>query len=195
MDKKPLPRKWIIIVIACAIVVFGSLIALFVVRGEQIASSAATTTSSTDGASTTVAIDSSSTASSAMAGVIAAPSAPFVPPTAITPQGAPVPVIAIVTPSTGTTWQIGQSNLISWNNQANITGEIDLLDSTGQLVGVITSNTGPQQTSYSWDTREVYLGRYSPVKKDVVPGTYLVRLKFDGNNLPDIATGAITITN
>jgi len=104
-------------------------------------------------------------------------------------------VIAILTPTAGNTWQIGKLNSISWSRAANITGEIDLLDAgTQEFIGVITSNTGPQQTSYGWDTRQIYLERYGALKKDIVPGTYFIQLKFDGNNLPNIVSGAVKIT-
>ncbi len=101
-----------------------------------------------------------------------------------------------MTPTVNSQWQIGGSNLISWSTEANFSGEIDLLDGkTGNVIGVILSETGPHQTSYSWDAREYELSRYSPLKKEVTPGTYKIRIRFDGNNLPPIISSAITITN
>jgi len=104
-------------------------------------------------------------------------------------------IIRLITPVSNDQWQIGITNPISWNNAANFTGEIDLLDGSGNFVGVILSETGTNQTSYGWDTREYSLARYNPLKKEVVPGTYRIRLKFDGNNLPPITSPVITVTN
>jgi len=102
-------------------------------------------------------------------------------------QGSATPapiVIHLITPVPSDQWKIGQSNPISWDKEAGITGQIQLLNSqTKALVGVILSESGPHQTSYSWDTRQVYLDRYNPLKKDVTAGTYVIRIKFDGNNL------------
>ncbi len=109
---------------------------------------------------------------------------------------APPVVIHLITPVTNDQWVIGVTNPISWDNAGNITGEIDLLNGqTGAFIGVILSQTGPDQTSYAWDTREYSLSRYSPLKKEVVPGTYKIRLSFDGNNLPSIISPAFTISN
>jgi hypothetical protein len=104
-------------------------------------------------------------------------------------------IIRFITPVVNDVWSIGATNPISWDNAADFTGEIDLLDGSGNFVGVVLSQTGPNQTSYAWDTREYYLARYNPLKKEVVPGTYEIRLKFDGNNLPPITSPVITITN
>ena len=104
-------------------------------------------------------------------------------------------VIHFITPAANAQWKIGTSNSISWDKAGNITGVIDLLDSKGNYVGAILSETGSGQTSYSWDTREYSLSRYSPLKKELLAGTYKIRISFDGNNLPPIVSPAITITN
>lgn len=112
-----------------------------------------------------------------------------------TPVPPPV-VITLITPVANDQWQIGATNPISWNPAGNFTGEIDLLDGTTHaFIGVILSQTGPQQTSYGWDTREYYLARYSPLAKEIVPGTYAIRIEFDGNNLPPIISPTFTIAN
>jgi len=62
-----------------------------------------------------------------------------------------------------------------------ITGEIDLVNaSTKQFIGIILAETGPKQTSYTWNAEQVYLGRYSADEKAVIPGTYSIRIHFDG---------------
>jgi hypothetical protein len=117
-------------------------------------------------------------------------------PTNIPATPGPFITISLITPISGNVWQIGTSNPIAWTQAANITGDIELLDAkTGAVVGVITSNTGPNQTAYSWDTRDIFLERYGADKKDVAPGIYLVRIHFDGNDLGDLVSGPITITN
>ncbi len=113
------------------------------------------------------------------------------------PIVAPAPItIDLMTPISGNVWTIGGQNPIAWSAPAGITGEIDLVNAaTKQFIGVILSETGPNQTSYSWDARSIYLARYSPDQKDVVPGTYAIRIHFDGNGLGDLVSGPITITN
>ncbi len=104
--------------------------------------------------------------------------------------------ISLVSPMPNITWTIGQQNMIAWSNPANVTGQIDLINaSTKTLVGVILSQTGPNQMSYAWDARSVYLSRNSPSMKDVLPGTYLVRVSFDGNGLGSIVNGPVVIIN
>ncbi|HVM76874.1 MAG TPA: hypothetical protein VMU07_01850 [Candidatus Paceibacterota bacterium] len=104
-------------------------------------------------------------------------------------------VIHLIAPAANGQWKIGASNSISWDKAGNITGVIDLLDAKGNFVGTILSETGTGQTSYSWDTREYALSRYSPLKKELVPGTYKIRLSFDGNNLPPLVSPVFTVTN
>ena len=108
----------------------------------------------------------------------------------------PAITINLITPISGNAWTIGGANPIVWSAAANITGEIELVNAdTKAFIGVILSETGPNQTSYSWDARSVYLSRYGADKKDVVPGTYSIRIHFDGNGLGDLVSGPITITN
>jgi hypothetical protein len=108
----------------------------------------------------------------------------------------PVITINLITPISNNTWTIGQPNPIAWSAPANITGEIELVNATTKaFIGVILSQTGPNQTSYSWDARSIYLARYGADQKDVVPGTYSIVIHFDGNGLGDLVSGPITITN
>lgn len=108
----------------------------------------------------------------------------------------PVITIHLLTPIANNVWTIGGQNPIAWDNPADVTGEIELINATTKaFVGVILSETGPNQTSYSWNARSIYLGRYSADEVDVVPGTYSVLIHFDGNGLGDLISGPITITN
>ena len=129
------------------------------------------------------------------------PSATTTPPSSGSSTGVPIipgPSITInlLTPIANNLWTIGQPNPIAWSAAANITGEIDLVDAkTKDFIGVIDSEIGPNQTSYIWDGRSIYLGRYSANKKDVVPGVYSIRIHFDGNGLGSLISGPITISD
>lgn len=102
--------------------------------------------------------------------------------------------IHLRTPVAGETWTISQQNTISWDRAAGVTGQIELLNATTKaLVGVIIPQTGPNQTSYTWNTRDILLSRTNPLKKNVVPGTYLIRLAFDGNELAPVTSAPLTI--
>jgi hypothetical protein len=128
----------------------------------------------------------SSTASAPPSPSSSTNSAPSLPGSAIT--------IHLVTPIADNVWTEGQANPIAWDNAAGITGEIDLVDATTkQFIGIILAETGPKQTSYTWNAEQVYLGRYSADEKAVIPGTYSIRIHFDGNGLGDLVSGPFTI--
>ena len=102
--------------------------------------------------------------------------------------------ITLVTPVPGDTWIATLQNPIQWSKAAGVSGQIDLLSATtSQLVGVILNEIGPAQTSYTWNTRDLLVSRTSPSKLTVVPGRYLIRISFDGNNLPSITSQPFTI--
>ena len=104
--------------------------------------------------------------------------------------------IRLLTPISGNVWKEGAANPIAWDNPAGVTGQIDLVDAVTKVpIGIILAETGPNQTSYTWDAREVYRGRYSADEMAVVPGTYSIAIHFDGNGLGDLISGPITVTN
>jgi hypothetical protein len=110
------------------------------------------------------------------------------------PPGSTI-TIHLLTPISNNVWTIGKANPIAWDNAADITGEIDLVNAvTKQFIGVILAETGPKQTSYTWNADQVYLGRYSADERAVVPGTYSIRIHFDGNGLGDLVSGPFTIS-
>lgn len=114
----------------------------------------------------------------------------------VAPAAATPPTIHLITPVANDVWTIGTQNLISWDKAPNISGSISLTNAvTGQFVGVILPQIGPNQTSYSWNTRDIQLDRTNPLKKNVVPGTYTITISFDGNNLKPITSPSFTITN
>lgn len=113
-----------------------------------------------------------------------------------TPVAPAVPTIRVVTPVSGDAWTIGTQNPISWSRAGDFSGSISLLAATNkQLVGVILPETGPEQTSYTWNTTGVFLSRTDPQEKDVIPGSYIIEIIFDGNNLVPIFSPVFTITN
>lgn len=113
------------------------------------------------------------------------------------PVSKPAPTgftIHFITPVANDLWTITLPNSIVWDREAGVTGEIELLDaSTMKLAGVILNQTGPHQTSYSWNTRDLFLNNTSPSKTTVVPGHYVIRIIFNGNNLSPITSPVITI--
>ena len=116
------------------------------------------------------------------------------PTSSVSIAAAPAIIIHLLTPIANNVWTRGEPNPIAWDNAPKITGEIDLVNAvTKKIIGVVLSNTGTNQTSYIWDARSIYRARYSADKKDVVPGTYSIRIHFDGNNLGDLISGPITI--
>jgi hypothetical protein len=186
------PRtKWISL--GAAILVVIAIIVLIIHHHKSTNTSEANNTATTTSADTVTSTTSigaviSSTGENSIIANDATTSVPVTTPPRIT--------INLLTPIANNLWTIGQPNPIAWSAAANITGEIDLVDAkTKQFIGVILSNTGSNQTSYIWDARSIYLGRYSADKKDVVPGVYSIRIHFDGNGLGDLISGPITITN
>ncbi|HEX4103951.1 MAG TPA: hypothetical protein VHZ04_00530 [Candidatus Paceibacterota bacterium] len=107
---------------------------------------------------------------------------------------APKATITLITPVPGDTWIATMQNPVQWSKAAGVTGQIDLLSATtSQLVGVILNEIGPAQTSYTWNTRDLLQSRTSPSKLTVTPGRYIIRISFDGNNLPAITSQPFTI--
>lgn len=102
--------------------------------------------------------------------------------------------ITFVTPVPGDTWPIDTQNPVQWSRAAGVNGEIDLLNAaTLQLVGVILNVAGPNQTEYTWNTRDLLQSETSPVKTTVTPGRYVVRIIFTGNHVPTITSQPFNI--
>lgn len=102
--------------------------------------------------------------------------------------------ITITHPATGEKFVIGQNNLIQWSKEAGVAGSIYLVNNTDKsTVGWITSGVGVHQTSYTWNTRDVFLSLANPSKKDITPGTYIIKLKFDSARLADISSAPFQI--
>jgi hypothetical protein len=181
------------LVVVIAVVVVGAVV-LIVRSGNATPAVTAQNGTSTNNASTTV--TNSAPGGDGVATASPAPQASGSGGRNIPALPGPAITIHLLTPISGNAWKIGGTNSIAWDNPAGITGEIDLVNAdTKASLGVILSETGPHQTSYSWDARSIYLARYSADKKDVVPGVYSIRIHFDGNGLGSLVSGPITITD
>lgn len=101
--------------------------------------------------------------------------------------------IKIISPAANVQWVLGADNSIKWSAESGENGAIYLVnEATRKTEGWILSSAGPHQTSYVWDTRQIYLERYSGLKKDITPGQYSIHMKFDGRQ-PEIATAVFGI--
>lgn len=104
------------------------------------------------------------------------------------------PPTAVLSPASSAQLVLGENNTIQWNRAANITGGIYIVNAAdGSTVGWILGQTGPQQTSYSWNTRDIFAGRTDPAKKDITLGTYIIKIMFDSPQDPTITSGAFSI--
>ncbi len=105
--------------------------------------------------------------------------------------------ISILSPVALDKWVIGQNNLIRWSGAAKISGSIYLVNALikneSVPVGWIIPNIGPQQTSYTWDTRDVFLSRTNPAKKNLETGTYIIKIKFDSKVMPEVSSPTFSI--
>lgn len=91
--------------------------------------------------------------------------------------------INITAPASGDKWEIGKIHTIKWSQAAGVTGGIELVNAaTGNTVGWILSQTGANQTSYDWDTKQISLSRDSALGKQIEAGTYSVKIIFDNKN-------------
>jgi len=98
-------------------------------------------------------------------------------PSAATTRPPAPPTIHFVTPVKNDIWKIGSQDLISWDRAGNFSGSISILDATTkQSIGVILPQIGTKQTSYTWNTRDVLISRTDPLKKNILPGTYVLRI-------------------
>jgi len=123
------------------------------------------------------------------------PLAPSPKPQESKPLGQARSSISVLAPATGEKLVLGEKNVVRWSKVAGWSGGIYLLDAaTRNIVGWITSNTGINQTSFEWDTKTVFLSRYSPSKKDIAAGNYIIKIKFDGNQ-PEIEGGKFSVIN
>ncbi len=178
-------KAWVWVVLIVIVALIPAVIALIAHQS--------TTAPTTDTATAPAATSTPETATST------ATTSPAVTPTISSTKPAPAPVqqsaIHFITPVAGDAWKLETSNSISWNASSGATGQIYLLDAkTKTFIGVILDSTGPAQTAYTWNTRDVYLSRTNPLKKTILPGNYVMVMSFDQGNLPSVTSPAFTVT-
>ena len=101
--------------------------------------------------------------------------------------------IYIVSPTAGEKWVIGQNNTIKWSKEGGFKGFIYLADAaTKEIVGWINSETGPHQTSYTWNAQDLFISRYNPNKKTVGAGSYIIGVGFESKEQP-VTSGVFEI--
>lgn len=112
---------------------------------------------------------------------VKAPSAPSKP-------AVPQTGIYITSPAAGEKWVIGQNNTIKWSEEGGFKGFIYLANAgTKEIVGWINSETGPHQTSYVWDARDLFISRYNPNKQAARVGNYIIGVGFESKKQPAIS--------
>lgn len=115
-----------------------------------------------------------------------------------TPTPSPAPStspssIRVTSPSEGAEWVVNENHTIAWSREAGLSGGIYIVDaSTRAVIGWITSNVASNQTSYTWDTRDLFLNRGSGLKKGITAGKYIIKIKFDGPK-PEAQSGTFSL--
>ena len=100
------------------------------------------------------------------------------------------PSIVFSSPSENALWLIGVEHTISWDKAGASVGRIALINAaTGAIAGWVSENVASVQTSLSWNTRDLFITRTSPLKKDVIPGNYFLKIFFvSPNTLPIVSS-------
>ncbi|MBU6500924.1 MAG: hypothetical protein KGJ89_02260 [Patescibacteria group bacterium] len=102
--------------------------------------------------------------------------------------------IKITSPTVSAKLALSQNNTIQWDKESGFTGGIYLVNASDKsVVGWITSETNVHQVSYTWNTRDLYIARYSPTKKTVSAGNYIIKIKFDSTKLPEVSSGEFSL--
>lgn len=101
--------------------------------------------------------------------------------------------ISVTSPAANAEWVIGGTNRITWSREAGLVGAIYLIDAASKTtVGWIVSNTDRHQTSFTWDTKTVFLSRNSGLTKSITTGKYIVKISFDGPQ-SEVQSGAFSV--
>lgn len=100
----------------------------------------------------------------------------------------------IISPAAGAQWVFEQANLIQWAKGAGVTGNIYLVNAAdGTVAGWLIQQTNAHDTSFNWNTRDLYISRTSPIKKDVKPGKYIIKISFNSPQQPPLASAPFSI--
>ena len=101
----------------------------------------------------------------------------------------------IVAPATGAVFVLGKQNTIVWSRATGSpNGSIYLVNAaTGAVVGWIQQNLIATQSSFPWNTSEVFVSATSPSKKNLEPGSYVIKVSFNSPQYPTIMSGAFSV--
>jgi len=89
-------------------------------------------------------------------------------------------------------WVSTIQHTIQWNRASGApNGTISLVNAaTGAVVGWIQQQILPTQTTFPWNTRDIFMTKTGPLKEDVAPGQYRIVLTFNSPSDPPV-TGPI----
>jgi plastocyanin len=111
-----------------------------------------------------------------------------------TTPSAPKASISFTAPASGEKWVFGKSNTIQWNKDVGFAGEIYLISASDRsIVGWILTETGIHQTSYAWNTRDVYLSKTNPSKKTITTGDYMIKAVFSTNPKIEFTSASFSV--
>jgi hypothetical protein len=100
----------------------------------------------------------------------------------------------VVAPAANAQWVFAQTNVIQWKRDTGVTGYVYLANAAdGSVAGWLIQQTNSHDTSFSWNTRDLYVSRTSSIKKDVQPGRYIIKIVFNSPRWAPIASGAFSI--
>jgi hypothetical protein len=103
-------------------------------------------------------------------------------------------VNVILAPLGGAQWVFGQNNTVQWKRDTDSIGYIYLVNAAdGSIAGWLIQQTNAHDTSFSWNTRDLYISRTSPIKQDVAPGRYIIKVGFTSPQWGTIASAPFSI--
>ncbi len=107
---------------------------------------------------------------------------------------APKTSATFIAPVSGAKWVFGENNIIQWSKEIGFAGELYLVNASDKsIAGWIITETGIHQTSYAWNTRDIYVSKTDPSKKTVATGDYLVKAVFNTNPKIEITSAPFSI--
>ncbi|MDE2019094.1 MAG: cupredoxin domain-containing protein [Patescibacteria group bacterium] len=101
---------------------------------------------------------------------------------------------AVTAPAAGADWALGANHVVSWERATRVTGGIALMNAAdGSMVGWLIGQTNGGDTSFTWNTRDLYVSRTSATKITVQPGKYFLKVIFDSAQWPAIVSPSFSI--
>jgi plastocyanin len=96
--------------------------------------------------------------------------------------------MVITSPAANDQWVSTVQHTIQWNRASGApNGTISLVNAaTGAVAGWIQQQILPTQTSFPWNTRDIFTTKTGPLKEDVAPGQYRIVLTFNSPSDPPV---------